>query len=393
MPLSTIASVAAFPIHLPRDLRSAQGGAGSPAQRRGQTAARYALASTYGTVYSGSIETTLVKVITSDGLIGWGEAQAPVLPGVTAEIVNSLFAPLLQGYSTSPLAVRQMLYNAMRVRGHNGGFYVDALSAVDCALWDILGLQASMPVYRLLGGAVHQPVPVYISGLTGSNLAEKLDTARRHVKNGFTRFKIFLSDSTAECLDLIAALRKEFGAEISIFVDALWRLEEHSALAFANKLAALHVEWLESPLPPEDREAHVRLAMRSPIAIAAGECYRTREECLPWLQSRALHLLQPDIGRSGITEGLAIASLAATFQTPVSIHLSIALGPQIASALHAAAAMPNLRYCEINPQILEAAQSCFELNGYELTPAGFQLPNSPGLGITPKQEFINRCGL
>ncbi len=390
-----ISSITAYPLRIPRDYQSARGGAGSPAALTPGAAlpgkdTRYALASTYGTVYSNSIETTLVKIVAEDGTIGWGEAQAPVLPEVTAEIIRTLFTPLLLGQSVEPLRIRELLYNAMRVRGHSGGFYIDALSAIDCALWDIIGKQAQLPLYRLLGGPVHEMVPLYISGLTGETLEQQMACAQRYVGQGYTRFKIFLANSTVECLLLIEHLRKEFGDAIELFVDALWRLEEHTALAFAQALCNWHVAWLESPLAPEDLISHQRLAERSPIPIAVGECYRTRHECLPWLQARAAHLLQPDIGRSGISEGLAIASLANAYNIPISIHLSIALGPQIAAAIHSAAAMPNLRYCELNPRVLNTAATYFDMGGIEQTPNGFRLPASAGLGVAPKADILEQ---
>lgn len=349
----------------------------------------YSIPRTYNTIYSSCLETTIVKVTAEDGTVGWGEAQAPVLPEVAETIINRLFAPLLCGGTIAPLAVQQTLYEAMRARGHFGGFYVDAMSAIDCALWDIAGKRAGVPVYHLLGGPVREKIPVYISGLVGQSIEQQLADARQYVSAGYRSFKVFAPGPADQCVELVRRLREEFHDSIEIFVDALWRLDEHGALQLAESLATHGVGWLESPLAPEDIEGHRRLAERSPVPIAAGECYRTRFECLPWLKRRAVHFLQPDIGRSGISEGLAIASLAAAFSTPVSIHLSIALGPQIAAAVHAAAAMPNLRYCELNPHVLKVAATGWELAGYP-TADGFSLPVSPGLGAEPKPEFIDQ---
>jgi D-galactarolactone cycloisomerase len=385
-----ITEIRTWAIRIPRDYISDRGSAGSPAELNSQPGSFYSLAKTYGTVYSNSIESTLVKVTREDGVTGWGEAQAPVLPEVAQVIVNQLFSPLLIGRSGDPIAIRRMLYEAMRVRGHSGGFYVDAISAIDCALWDIAGKVAGLPVHRMLGGPVRETIPVYISGLAGSSVEEQIADARAHVTAGYHSFKIFLSGSIEDCIELVRRLRAEFSDTIDLFVDALWRLDEHSALRLSHTLAEYHVGWLESPLPPEDIEGHRRLAERSAVPIALGECYRTRHEFLPLLRNRAAHMLQPDIGRSGITEGIAIASLAEAFFTPVSLHISIALGPQIASAVQAAAVMPNLSYVEINPRVLRIAESVFDMSAYRVSPDGFSLPLHPGLGIEPKSDCISR---
>lgn len=390
MDSTSIATIEAHSIRIPRDYAAVQGSAGSPADLGGRAGSSYSTPTTYNTVYSNCFESMVVKVTAEDGTVGWGEAQAPVLPEVAETIIHRLFAPLLCGGTIAPLAVQQILYEAMRVRGHFGGFYVDAMSAIDCALWDIAGKRAGVPVYQLLGGPVRKKIPVYISGLVGQTLEQRIADAHQYVLAGYRAFKVFAPGPVNDCLNLVRHLREEFQDSIEIFVDALWRLDEHGALKLAESLAAYDVGWLESPLAPEDLEGHRRLAELSPIPIAAGECYRTRYECLPWLKHRAVHLLQPDIGRSGISEGLAIASLAAGFSTPVSIHLSIALGPQIASAVQAAAAMPNLRYCELNPHVLKVAASVWDLSGYSISADGFSLPLSPGLGVEPKPEFINQ---
>ena len=171
-------SITTFAVRIPREQLSARGGAGSPASLKG-SAGDYRIAEHYPTVYSRNLETLLVKIITSEGFTGWGEAQAPVVPEAAQQIVNVLLAPLLLAVdASSPLHIREMLYNAMRVRGHFGGFYIDAISAVDCALWDIAGKRCGLPVYKMLGGPVQSALPVYISGLEGQTVEETSSIVR-----------------------------------------------------------------------------------------------------------------------------------------------------------------------------------------------------------------------
>ncbi len=328
----------------------------------------------------------LVKLTTADGAIGWGEAQAPVAPEVVQEIVHHLFAPLLlEKTCSSPVAIRQMLYDAMRVRGHFGGFYVDALSAIDIALWDLAGKAAGVPVYRLLGGPVSRSLPVYVSGLIGGTPEEQIQSFEHHLENGVLAFKIFMAQEPSDCLALLRELRSR--APVKLFVDALWRLNSKTSLRFAQELAEYNVEWLEAPLAPEDISGHRALARLSPVRIAIGESYRTRFELMPFFEARALHVLQPDIGRCGITEGNHLASLAESYQVSMAPHISIGLGPQIAAALHCAACWTNLEYVECNPQVYRIAER-FQSIPFELSANTVEVPENPGLGIEMNEEEL-----
>jgi galactonate dehydratase len=276
----------------------------------------------------------------------------------------------------------------MRVRGHSGGFYIDALSAVDCALWDIAGKLCGQPVCRLLGGPIRQALPTYISGLKGRTSEEQLDSFERHLADGATAVKIFLSSTTEECLRLVDEMRKR-SPSVRIFVDALWRLQVTQAVDFALQLAARSVGWLEAPLSPEDLDGHRHLARRSPVRIALGESYRTGTEILPFLRARALEVLQPDIGRSGITEGMHIASLAKEFHAQMAPHISLGLGPQIAAALHSAACWPHLEVVECNPDVYVLANSLLT-EPLRFTPHSVEVPAGPGLGIDLDEAQLAR---
>ncbi len=102
-------------------------------------------------------ETALVRIRTSDGLTGWGEAQAPLAPEVACAIIDNLLAPILVGaeFSGSVAEIRRMwdrMYTSMRVRGQTGGFMLDAISGLDIALWDLAGKSAGKPVAELIAG-------------------------------------------------------------------------------------------------------------------------------------------------------------------------------------------------------------------------------------------------
>jgi galactonate dehydratase len=382
-----ITAIKADAVRIARDPDSATGTAGSPARlwNAGGTGSEYRLAESYPTVYSTDFRTTVVRVETDDGLVGWGEAQSPVAPEVSATIINCLLAPILIGQTVAPEVLWFRMYSAMRVRGHFGGFLLDAITGVDIALWDLLGKSAGRPICSLLGGPFAGPLPSYISGLAGNDESEKLAYATDQARQGARCFKLFLDGSQTECLSLIDHIQER--CQVSVAVDALWRLSEKSARQFAGELGKRKVRWLEAPLAPEDVEGHGRLAAATTVPIALGESYRTRFELLPFFQARALDLVQPDTGRTGITEGRKIASLADSFHIPVAPHLSIGLGPQIAAALHLAAAIPNLEIVECNPKVFEIANR-FLRTPLCFSPSAITVPDGPGLGISIDEQAL-----
>lgn len=389
-----LTSVRALPVKIPRDLAGATGTAGSPARLAGHAGAAsaeasgYRWAENYRTVYSTHIETTLVRVETDEGIVGWGEAQSPVAPEVTASVVNVLLGPLLIGEDAlAPESLWDRMYAAMRVRGHTGSFLLDAIAGIDIAVWDVCGKVYQQPVCRLLGGPVRTALPAYVSGLAGADRAAKVAYARAQADRGARAFKVFLDGTERALLELLDALAAVLGGGTTIYVDALWRLTPKSALRLARELEQRGVQWLEAPLMPEDVAGHRALARGTALPIAIGESYRTRYEVLPFLRTGGVDVLQPDLGRSGITEGRKLASLADTFHVPVAPHVSIGLGPQIAAALHFGAACTNLLVMECNPQVYAAANR-FLKEPIAFGPATLPVPTRPGLGIDVDEEAL-----
>jgi D-galactarolactone cycloisomerase len=379
-----IESIETFAVCIRRRHDEVTGTAGSPWPLR-DASYRYSLAAN-GTVYSRDFETFLVKLTSTDGVVGWGEGQAPVLPEVLQEIVDLLIAPLLSGRVWgSPDAVRALLYDAMRVRGHFGGFYVDALSAIDCALWDMAGKYSRLPVHRLLSNAPLTTLPIYISGLPGDTFDQQISAFQKFVEDGASAVKIFMTSEPSECLRLISELRKQSDARL--LVDALWRFDRESALSFARTLGEYSVDWLESPLPPEDLGAHKALADRSPVKIAIGESYRTLFELSPFFDAKALHILQPDIGRCGISEANRLAEVAKASGVTLAPHISIGLGPQIAAALHCSAAWSNLDSVECNPHTYAIAEQ-FSATCFRFSTCTADISEDVGLGIVVDEQKL-----
>lgn len=375
-----ITNVTAYAIKIPRDLAEASGTAGSPAPLVAG-ASNYRFATTYPTLYSTKIETALVKIETDAGFIGWGEAQAPVAPEVVCTIIHTILAPILMG--EDPLAHERLwsrMYNAMRVRGHLGSFLLDAIAGIDTALWDVKGKVFNARVCDLLGGPFTNELPAYISGLSGANEKARIAQAAEYQQRGFNAFKLFMEGEPEALLRLHDGLRAALGDKANLMLDALWRLEAAEAVRVGRELDARHATWFEAPLKPEDVQGHARLAAALDTPVALGECWRTRWELKPFFDAGAVEILQPDIGRSGITEGRKLCALAELHHVPVALHLSIGLGVQIAAALHVAAAIPNLLVVECNPQVWRVAEHFLKAS----LPVGagvVGIPDGAGLGI------------
>jgi galactonate dehydratase len=365
-----IQQVEAFPIRLPRDLMAATGTAGSPTQL-GAPAGAYRWSDTVRALYSEFIETTLVRVTLEDGRIGWGEAQAPVAPRVAAVIVEDLLAAVLTGldFDGSPEEIGRLyslMAQSMRVRGQTGGFMLDAVAGVDIALWDLAGQMAGVPVAELIRPGARREVAAYWSGLSGDRVAQ----AQAAYADGFRLFKVFYDAGAAELVELLAKLRRELPDDAGIAVDLLWRLED-PADPLLEALAPFGLKWIECPFPPDVTAPHHHLK----IPLALGESYRSVAEVAPLAGSA--EFLQPDLGRCGITGTLRIA---AAYGLPVVPHVSIAMGPQIAAAIHTAAALENCPYCEYNPNVLRVANR-FLAEPLTVENARYQAPGLPGLGI------------
>ncbi|MFN7562925.1 MAG: mandelate racemase/muconate lactonizing enzyme family protein [Prosthecobacter sp.] len=381
-----IRSLHAIPVRLPRDLASSRGTAGSPTSLAGSGGYRWSTA--YPVLYSVNFETALVRIELENGLVGWGEAQAPLAPEVACSIVTHLLSAALEGedFDGRPERIEELwerMYATMRVRGQTGGFMLDAMSGVDIALWDLAGKMAGKPVCALLSDSPKARIPAYLSGTSGASVAERATFAARYADEGLSLVKIYFESEWGALLALADALPK--GMQFA--VDALWHLPPDQAIAMGRELDARNARWLECPLYPEEVEAHARLAAAIRTPLALGESYRTLHELQPFLG--IARILQPDLGRSGITGSRRIAH---AFSGQVIPHLSIAMGPQIAAALHFAAATENCALCEFNPHVLDTANTFLRTPLLRQGP-DYHLPDTPGLGIEWNERFEAMVGM
>lgn len=195
-----------------------------------------------------------------------------------------------------------------------------------------------------------------------------------------TAIKLFIGHGVANDLAEVECFRERFGTEVKILADAQWLYSRADALLLGRGLQALGVQFFETPINAEDIVGNAELASCLDLPIALGETERTRWEVLPFLQQRAVDVLQPDVGRSGISETVRIAFMADLYNVPIALHCGVGFGPYLAATLHVAAAIPNLLYAEYQPDMQELARDTYGAR-FVIEDGCALLPDAPGLGI------------
>lgn len=338
--------------------------------------------------YSRRLEACLVKVTTDTGLAGWGEAQAPLVPEAACVVAERLYGPYLLGRDPMPRArLFDELYHLNNVRGHGSGFAVDAIAALDIALWDIAGQHLGAPVCELLGGPFRETLPAYVSGLRQPTLAEQCEAAHGFVADGFRAFKLFLGHSVAADVAALRAVRAAVGPDIDLMCDLLWRYDVDDALRVGRVLEAEDYRWLEAPIAAENVAGHARLAGALSVPIAVGEALRTTFEFRPWLEGGAVAVVQPDVMRTGITGATRIAALAESRHLPVAPHVGVSTGVGMATTWQFAAATASLFVQEYQHDLMPSAQSLLATR-LEVEGGSLVVPLAPGIGVDVDENAV-----
>jgi L-alanine-DL-glutamate epimerase-like enolase superfamily enzyme len=334
-------------------------------------------------VYPQGEQTVVVRVETDEGLVGWGEAHAPYGPTVTQTLILDVFAPLLIGQNPMHSEMLwEKMYGAQRLRGHNTGYTMEAISGLDIALWDLRGKITGQPVYALLGGPYRTQIPAYASGIPGSNDAERQESVRRYIDQGYTAVKLAIGRRDLnEELATVAAVAEAVGDRGQLLIDGHGAYDLGTAVQVGKELEKLGCHWFEDALLPEDHSGYVELSRALDMLVVAGETECNRFQFRDRLAARALDVILPDICRAGgITEGQKIAILADAFQTPWAAHVSMGTMIHVAAALHLGASTPNFLVCEFHPTLTRLGNDLL-LDPLEPQASSMRLPDGPGLGI------------
>ncbi len=342
------------------------------------------------TVYPRTNRSLVVRILTHDGVEGWGETYGLVAPKATAEIINDLLAGFVIG--RDPIdreSVHDELYNLMRVRGHTGGFYVDALAAIDIALWDIAGKRTGRSVAGLLGGQQRESIPAYVSGLPEDTLTQRCELALSWRERGFDAVKFASPVADQGPVQEIQSLRQELGEEMRIACDLHWAYSPDEAIELAKAMAPFSPWFLEAPVATEDIEGLRRVVEQSGQRIAAGEEWRTVYEAGHRIDRGAIHIIQPEMGHTGITQFMRIGRYAEAHGIQIIPHATIGSGIFLAASLQASAALASTASHEFQHSIFEPFRY-FTGDALICENGAYTVCGVPGIGVEPSTE-MRKC--
>jgi L-rhamnonate dehydratase len=335
----------------------------------------------------------IVELFTDDGQVGIGNAA--LAPQVTKQVIDLYLGPILIG--ADPWNIEflwQHMYRKTMAFGRKG-VVMAAISAVDIALWDILGKSTKQPVYRLLGGRTKSRIPVYASRLYSEELSKVAAEAQRYKDDGYKAMKLRFGWGPTEGatgmqrnVELVRTVRETVGAEIDVMADAYmgWTLDY--AKRMLPLLEPFHLRWLEEPVIPDDIHGYAELKACGIIPIAGGEHEFTVYGFRHLLETRAVDYIQFDTNRvGGITQARKISALAESFSIPVVPHAG-----QMHN-YHVVMASLNSPIAEYFPVVdVEVGNELFWyiFDGEAKAKDGFidLDDNVPGLGLTINEKSI-----
>jgi gluconate/galactonate dehydratase len=341
----------------------------------------------------------LVRVTTSTGAVGWGEAPTTLMTHPVRESVREV-ARFYEGRELDGhhACLREFeRYSFYRSRSMEA---TSALSAVDIACYDLVGRELGAPIATLLGGAIRERVRAYSNGwysdaIEPSEFAEK---ARAMVASGFRalkfdpfgdEFRTLSPEGLAAASARVGAVREAVGENVDLLIEYHGRFLPEAAIRAGRALDEFHPRFMEEPVIPELSDAlrEFRRKVRTPVAL--GERLLTPADFESFLARGLVDILQPDITNSGgFTYGREILGLAAARGAPVAYHN--AFGPvQTAATLQIDAVLPTFFLQES----FEASWPDWKrslVDGYAVERGEFPIPRGPGLGVKVDEKAVER---
>ncbi len=338
-------------------------------------------------------DAVVVKVTTEGGLIGWGESHHGRAHTAVAKLIETTLTQLVKGMeATDVVGVWDRIYQRQLASHGMGAGTCLAMSGIDCALWDIRGQAAGMPIYQLLGGR-RRGVPAYAGGVSlGYQAPAKLvEEARPHVEHGYKALKLRVGDSPKRDLERIRAVRKAFGDDMAILTDANIGYSVEDVRQVMPGMDELGVAWLEEPFPAHDYRSYAMARSFGRTPLAAGENHYTRFEFNRVIEDGVISILQPDLSKTGgLTEALRIAHMASAYKLPIHPHSSMT-GLNQAASIHFLAAIDNGGYFEGDISRANKFRDELVSNPGAIDRDGLVWPlDKPGLGLAVNEEFLKQ---
>lgn len=339
----------------------------------------------------------LAEISTDEGVSGLGFVTGlGVAHGSEIHVINEIIEkglkPMLLG--EDPLFA-QRLWETMyhqTVRYGRKGAAVRAISAVDIALWDLIGKKAGLPLHQLIGGFSDR-VKIYASGgfyTDRDDIAPLVDEMQAYVDQGFKSVKMKVGRNPRRDAQRVEAVRKALGDEIDLLIDANEAWDLTTAMRFIKAVEPYNIYWLEEPLAPDDIDGYIALTQRSTIPIAAGENEYTKYGFKDLITRQAVHVVQPDVTRvGGISEWLKVASFAQAYNMPCvthavqEVHISLVAGVSNA---------PMMEYFTADHYLQTFISELFigPSGLHQIADGYVEVPTAPGLGLELDWEVVKR---
>jgi L-alanine-DL-glutamate epimerase-like enolase superfamily enzyme len=361
-------------------------GLGDP---RGETSAGLAPARTWLVV----VELEDADGVTGVGTAGFGNPAA-------VEILRQLERLVIGRVPTDVAQIWEVMYRSTLNIGRRG-VVLHAISAIDIALWDLLGKQLGLPVHSLLGGKQRPSLPAYASWLYATEDLDALAAeAASWAGQGFTAVKQRLSNGPADGragisknVALVRTVVDAVGPDVDVMADAYMSWDVGYAVRCIRAIEdeGIRLRWIEEPTIPDDVRglARIRAAVSTPVA--AGEHEATRFGFRDLVTAGAVDVLQPDVNRlGGITEARRVWALGETFGLDVVPHLGFAHNAQLAAA---SLATPLLEYLPPPASSDEADEDQIFWVAFPDEPRAengrIVLPDRPGLGVSLDMSVLD----
>jgi L-alanine-DL-glutamate epimerase-like enolase superfamily enzyme len=334
-------------------------------------------------------------VESEDGQLGVGEGWTSYgSPAALKATVEDEIAPLVAGKSA--FQHREVVERVRRGAelSNRFGTAAAAVSAVETAMWDLIGKKLGQPLYRLLGAAGSDRVKVYASGgLYGPNKSRD-DLGKEmvgYVAMGFDTVKMKVGGvPLLEDVARVAAAREAIGPTIKLIVDVHYVWDAVATVRFARAIEKYDITWIEAPIPPLDFQAYRIASAQSPIPLAGCETVAWADTFQQYVEGNGLHYMMFDPSAcGGIGESRRIADVAYNSGRPCTLHSSSSL-VLFAADLHIAASVPNCHSVEYHMLHQWFWNRGPESDWRRIEKGTIKVPSSPGLGIDLTPEHLKK---
>jgi L-alanine-DL-glutamate epimerase-like enolase superfamily enzyme len=327
----------------------------------------------------------IVEVSTDEGIKGYGES-IPFTYGTVSGYIEQQLKPLLVGMD--PTQIERIWDKAYKVSFGHGtrGISLYALSAVEVALWDILGKYRRLPVYEMIGGLCKPKVKAYASLMEYAKPEEVGEISVQWAEQGYKAVKIHQGKKDA--IESTKAVRDAVGDDIEVMLDVNGAWSPRESLKAVRKLEKYDLTWLEEPIWPVDDYASLAwLRSKTDIFIAGGENEHTHHGFRNIVQSGAYDIIQPDvIMTGGISTCRKIFGMAEAWNLGVATH-SFFFGPGVPAAVQLSLSNVSSEWVEINAVPLE---DFFIKPAYRPVDGYVSAPAKPGLGFEIDWDVVEK---